>query len=47
MTALILVIGFGGGTKDFQMANLAHVGGLATGIALAFVMSDRRFDRRS
>jgi len=47
MTALILVIGFGGGTKDFQMANLAHVGGLVAGIALAFVMSDRRFDRRS
>ena len=45
MTALILVIGFSGGTKDFQMANLAHVGGLVSGIAIAFVMSDRRFDR--
>lgn len=46
MTALILVIGFSGGSKDFQMANLAHVGGLVVGVALAFVMSDRRFDRR-
>ncbi len=46
MTALILVIGFSGGSKDFQMANLAHLGGLIVGVALAFVMSDRRFDRR-
>ncbi len=43
MTALILVLGFSGGTKDFQLANLAHLGGLVVGIAIGFVMSDRRF----
>ena len=43
MTALILVLGFSGGTKDFQLANLAHIGGLVVGIAIGFVMSDRRF----
>ena len=46
MTGLILVFGFTGGTGDFQLANLAHLGGLVTGVAIGFVMSDRRFDRR-
>ena len=47
MTALILVFGFSGGMQDFQMANLAHLGGLISGVAIGFVMSDRRFDRRT
>jgi len=46
MTALILGFGFWGGMQDFQMANLAHVGGLLVGVAIGFIMSDRRFDRR-
>jgi GlpG protein len=46
MTGLILVFGFTGGAGDFQLANLAHLGGLVTGVAIGFVMSDRRFDRR-
>ncbi len=46
MTGLILFIGFNGGSSGFQMANLAHVGGLVVGIAIGFVMSDHRFDRR-
>lgn len=47
MTGLILFIGFSGTSAGFQMANLAHVGGLIAGIAIGFVMSDRRFDRRN
>ena len=43
MTGFILVLGFSGGSKDFQMANLAHLGGLISGIACGFVLSDRRF----
>jgi GlpG protein len=46
MTTLILVLGFTGGDKFFQMANMAHLGGLLSGIAVGFVMSDRRFDRK-
>jgi GlpG protein len=46
MTALILVLGFGGGDSvKFPLANLAHLGGLIAGCAIGFVMSDRRFDR--
>lgn len=47
MAGLILVLGFSGSMKEFQMANLAHVGGLIAGVAIGFVLSDRRFDRRS
>jgi len=47
MTALILVFGFSGSMQDFPMANLAHLGGLVSGVAIGFIMSDRRFDRRS
>ncbi len=43
MTALILVLGF---TQGMNLANLAHVGGLLAGIAIGFVLSDRRFDRK-
>jgi GlpG protein len=47
MTGLILVLGFAGsGATGFQLANLAHLGGLVTGIVVGLVMSDRRFDRR-
>ena len=45
MTGLILVFGFSNSMQDFQMANLAHLGGLMSGAAIGFVMSDRRFDR--
>jgi GlpG protein len=47
MTALILVLGFTGGSKGFALANLAHVGGLVAGIVIGFIMSDRRFDARA
>jgi len=46
MTGLILVIGFANNTKGLPLAHLAHVGGLVAGIAIGFVMSDRRFDLR-
>lgn len=46
MTALILVLGFAGSLKGLNLANMAHLGGLLAGIAVGFVMSDRRFDRR-
>ena len=45
MVALILVIGFYGDSKSFPLANLGHLGGLMGGVALGFLMSDRRFDR--
>lgn len=47
MTGLILVLGFTTSSKGFALANLAHIGGLVAGIAIGFVMSDRRFDARS
>ena len=47
MTGLILVFGFTTSTKGFALANLAHVGGLAAGIVIGFIMSDRRFDAQS
>ena len=43
MTGLILVLGF---SKEMNLANLAHLGGLVAGIAIGFVLSDRRFDRK-
>jgi membrane associated rhomboid family serine protease len=43
MTGLILVLGF---SKEMNLANLAHLGGLLAGIAIGFVLSDRRFDRK-
>jgi GlpG protein len=43
MTGLILVLGF---SEGMNLANLAHLGGLVAGIAIGFVFSDRRFDRK-
>ena len=45
LTAMILVIGFVGSNSQFPLANMAHLGGLMAGVALGFLMSDRRFDR--
>ena len=45
LTAMILVIGFVGSNSRFPLANMAHLGGLMAGVALGFLMSDRRFDR--
>jgi len=39
MTAMILVLGFTGGLQDLRMANLAHLGGLATGALVGLAMS--------
>ena len=46
MTGLILVLGFAGNATGFALANMAHLGGLVAGIALGYVMSNPRFDRR-
>jgi GlpG protein len=46
MTGVILFLGFFNGQQGVQLAHLAHVGGLAAGIVVGLVLSDRRFDSR-
>ncbi len=46
LIGMILVIGFYGNSKSLPLANMAHLGGLLAGVAIGFLMSDRRFDRQ-
>ncbi len=50
MVGLILLLGFGGditgNVGNLRMANFAHLGGLLTGIAVGWIMSNPFFDRK-